>query len=165
MAIRARKISGNTDRWRPVFRAMADDSRRRLVAILCQGPQRAGELAKAVGLAANAVSFHLRWLKAADLVTAYREGRSLWYVVNPNTLTAWTKNVQEHFLVKLSRQDETSLENRSENRSGKARKGEKSIEQTEIRTTQRSGQNKIDAKPSVSRSEDVATDTLPDELL
>jgi DNA-binding transcriptional ArsR family regulator len=48
--------------------ALADPHRRRVVELLREKPRRAGELAEAVGLAAPAMSRHLRTLKDAGLV-------------------------------------------------------------------------------------------------
>jgi len=51
-----------------LFAALADPARRRAVEILGQGPRRAGDLASRLGLAAPAMSRHLKVLKAAGLV-------------------------------------------------------------------------------------------------
>jgi DNA-binding transcriptional ArsR family regulator len=48
--------------------ALADPHRRRVIELLREEPRRAGELAEAVGLAAPAMSRHLRTLKEAGLV-------------------------------------------------------------------------------------------------
>lgn len=48
--------------------ALADPHRRRVVELLREKPRRAGELAEAVGLAAPAMSRHLRTLREAGLV-------------------------------------------------------------------------------------------------
>jgi len=48
--------------------ALADPVRRRAVELLGQSPRRAGELADALGLAAPAMSRHLRVLKESGLV-------------------------------------------------------------------------------------------------
>ncbi len=48
--------------------ALADPHRRRVVELLRTGPRRAGELADAVGLAAPAMSCHLRTLRQSGLV-------------------------------------------------------------------------------------------------
>lgn len=48
--------------------ALADPVRRRAVELLGQQPRRAGELADALGLAAPAMSRHLRILKEGGLV-------------------------------------------------------------------------------------------------
>ncbi|MFN7055718.1 ArsR/SmtB family transcription factor [Hyphomonas sp.] len=50
-----------------VFTALADPDRRRAVELLGQQPRSAGELAGALGLAAPAMSRHLRLLKQAGL--------------------------------------------------------------------------------------------------
>ena len=51
-----------------LFAALADPARRRAVEILGEGPRRAGELADSLGLAAPAMSRHLKELKSAGLV-------------------------------------------------------------------------------------------------
>lgn len=48
--------------------ALADPHRRRVVDLLSERPRRAGELAKAIGLGAPAMSRHLRALRHAGLV-------------------------------------------------------------------------------------------------
>ena len=51
-----------------VFEALADPTRRRVVALLGERPRRAGELAGAVGTSAPVMSRHLRVLLRADIV-------------------------------------------------------------------------------------------------
>jgi DNA-binding transcriptional ArsR family regulator len=80
-----------------IFKAMADSSRRRILAALCQESREAGELARMVGLAPNAVSFHLRALKSAELVNVQREGRFLRYSIDPQGLQAWREQVDRLF--------------------------------------------------------------------
>ena len=80
-----------------VFRAMADSSRRRILSALCKKPQVAGELGRLVGLAPNAVSFHLKWLKAAGLITSTREGKYLRYQANGALLAGWKTHVTSAF--------------------------------------------------------------------
>jgi len=48
--------------------ALADPDRRRTIDVLREGPRRAGELARAVGLPAPAMSRHLRVLRQSGLV-------------------------------------------------------------------------------------------------
>lgn len=50
-----------------LFTALADPDRRRAVELLGERPRSAGELASALGLAAPAMSRHLRLLKQAGL--------------------------------------------------------------------------------------------------
>ena len=61
----ARRLSAGVDR---IFAALADPVRRRAVELLGQRPRSAGELAGALGLAAPAMSRHLRALKVGGLV-------------------------------------------------------------------------------------------------
>ena len=48
--------------------ALADPDRRRAIELLRHGPQRAGDLAAAIGLPAPAMSRHLRVLRQSGLV-------------------------------------------------------------------------------------------------
>jgi len=61
----ARRLSAGVDR---VFAALADPNRRRAVELLGKRPHSAGELAGALGLAAPAMSRHLRALKESGLI-------------------------------------------------------------------------------------------------
>jgi DNA-binding transcriptional ArsR family regulator len=80
-----------------VYKAMADPHRRSILGQLCRQSHEAGELARMVGLAPNAVSFHLRALKAADLVSVRREGRFLRYSLEPDSLLTWRDHVDRLF--------------------------------------------------------------------
>jgi DNA-binding transcriptional ArsR family regulator len=51
-----------------VLSALADPHRRRVVNVLRDGPQNAGELSKIIGLSAPAMSRHLRLLKECGVV-------------------------------------------------------------------------------------------------
>jgi DNA-binding transcriptional ArsR family regulator len=48
--------------------ALADPDRRRVIELLRAGPRRAGDLARAIGLPAPAMSRHLRVLRQSGLV-------------------------------------------------------------------------------------------------
>jgi len=80
-----------------IFKALADRHRRRILAALCRGPMVAGELARLVGLAPNAVSFHLKVLQTTHLVSVQREGRFLRYRANASTLGRWRAHVNDLF--------------------------------------------------------------------
>ena len=56
----------------PVFHALADPTRRRVVEVLGEGAHRAGELARAAGTSAPVMSRHLRVLLEAGLVADER---------------------------------------------------------------------------------------------
>jgi DNA-binding transcriptional ArsR family regulator len=55
-----------------VIEALADPSRRQIVALLSGGPRRAGELAAEIGMSAPAMSRHLRVLLSALVITDER---------------------------------------------------------------------------------------------
>lgn len=80
-----------------IYKAMADEHRRTILRSLCRESLVAGELAQLVGLAPNALSFHLKWLKSAGLVSVDREGRFLRYRANPNLLSEWADHIQSTF--------------------------------------------------------------------
>jgi DNA-binding transcriptional ArsR family regulator len=56
----------------PVFEALSDPTRLRVVQLLSGGPRPAGELARAVGASPPAMSRHLRVLLRAGLVSDER---------------------------------------------------------------------------------------------
>lgn len=78
-----------------VFKALSDPHRRRIIAALCKKPMVAGDLGRLVSLAPNAVSFHLRLLQEAKLVSARRQGRFIWYRVEREVLDGWRSYAQE----------------------------------------------------------------------
>lgn len=80
-----------------IFKAMADPHRRQILGELVRQSREAGELARMVGLAPNALSFHLRALKAADLVSVRREGRYLRYSLESASLLGWRSQVDRLF--------------------------------------------------------------------
>lgn len=59
------RLSASIDK---TFAALADPQRRRAVELLGERPRRAGELATVLGLAAPAMSRHLRIMKQCGLV-------------------------------------------------------------------------------------------------
>ena len=68
------------------LRALADPSRRSIVARLARGPVTAGELAAMFPIARPGVSRHLRVLREAGLVRARGEGQRRLYSVDPAPL-------------------------------------------------------------------------------
>ena len=55
-----------------LFEVLADPTRRAVVETLSRRPHRAGELAKEVGVSPQALSRHLRLLRANDLVDGHQ---------------------------------------------------------------------------------------------
>jgi DNA-binding transcriptional ArsR family regulator len=76
----------------PVFAALADPTRRRLLELLAAGERSAGELAAEFDISRPGVSRHLRVLREAGLVRARSEGQRRLYSVDPgplDELDAW----------------------------------------------------------------------------
>ena len=69
-----------------VFQALADPSRRALFESLAHGEAAVKDLTARFALSQPAVSQHLAALKAAGLVSARREGRLVYYRVEPRGL-------------------------------------------------------------------------------
>jgi DNA-binding transcriptional ArsR family regulator len=65
-----------------VFKALAHPARRKIVAMLQQGPMSSGDIADAFNMAWPSVTGHLAALKDAGLVESEREGTSVRYRLN-----------------------------------------------------------------------------------
>jgi DNA-binding transcriptional ArsR family regulator len=81
--------------------ALADPSRRQVVDLLSKRPMRAGELAEAAGLSPQAMSRHLRVLRASELIEESHGGvdaRVRLYVLRAtpmNELKAWLEATEQ----------------------------------------------------------------------
>jgi ArsR family transcriptional regulator, arsenate/arsenite/antimonite-responsive transcriptional repressor len=64
------------------FRALSDENRLRIVDLLRGGEQCVCDLTSALDLGQSLLSFHLKTLKDAGLVTDRREGRWAYYSLN-----------------------------------------------------------------------------------
>jgi DNA-binding transcriptional ArsR family regulator len=72
----------------PVWGAVADGSRRRLLARLAHGPATTGQLAELVPISRPAVSQHLKVLLDAGLIRTTVVGRHRWHELSPDPLRA-----------------------------------------------------------------------------
>src|SRR5207302_7172235 len=79
--------------------ALAQDNRLDVIGLLVQaGPEgrSAGQIAQALALAPNTLTFHFDRLRAAGLVTVRRAGRSMIYAARFETMTALLGDLTEN---------------------------------------------------------------------
>ncbi len=69
-----------------LFHALADETRLRILEQLGDGEQCVCDLADMLEAGQSRLSFHLKTLKDAELVTDRRQGRWIYYALNPATL-------------------------------------------------------------------------------
>jgi DNA-binding transcriptional ArsR family regulator len=83
--------------------ALADGTRRAIVASLADGPSSVGELAAGFPVSRPAVSQHLKVLKNAGLVSEHQEGTRRIYQLNPVTLAALRDQLDTYWHRALTR--------------------------------------------------------------
>jgi ArsR family transcriptional regulator len=69
-----------------LFHALSDETRLQILERLRAGERCVCELTDALSAAQSRLSFHLKVLKDAELVSDRREGRWMYYTLNPETL-------------------------------------------------------------------------------
>jgi ArsR family transcriptional regulator len=69
-----------------LFHALSDETRVELLQLLSSGERCVCELTDALDAAQSRLSFHIKVLKDAGLLTDRREGRWMYYTVNPAAL-------------------------------------------------------------------------------
>ena len=89
------------------FAALADGTRRGVIAVLRKGPRRASDLADALGASKPAMSRHLRVLRDSGLVEASSndDGRERIYVLRRAQfaqLREWVDDVEAFWTVQLA---------------------------------------------------------------
>jgi DNA-binding transcriptional ArsR family regulator len=78
----------NANRDADGWDALADGTRRAIVAVLAEGPRAVGQLAAGLPVSRSAVSQHLKILKDAGLVEDMAAGTRRIYRLNPVALAA-----------------------------------------------------------------------------
>lgn len=81
--VAASKDLGQAQRW---FHALSDETRLRLLELLRGGEQCVCDLTDALDAAQSRLSFHLKTLKDAGLVTDRKQGRWVYYSLNLEAL-------------------------------------------------------------------------------
>jgi len=82
----ATPTSLDTDRAVRLFHALSDGTRLSIIQRLRFGERCVCDMTDALDAAQSRLSFHLKVLKEAGLVTDRREGRWMYYTLNPETL-------------------------------------------------------------------------------
>ncbi len=72
----------NADDLAPIWKALADPTRRRIIDLLCERPMTTGQLAGEFPVSRIAVMKHLAALGEAGLVLARKRGRERWHYLN-----------------------------------------------------------------------------------
>lgn len=78
------------------FKALADPTRREILALLRRGEQTAGALAERFDMTKPSMSHHFTVLKEADLITSRRDGQQIWYGLNTTVVEdvmAWAMDL------------------------------------------------------------------------
>lgn len=96
------------------FMALADQSRRQIIARLSRGPATVNELAEPFDISKQAVSKHIQVLEQAKLVTRTREAQRRPVHLNPELLTELTGWIDQYRLIAEARfkRLDTVLQNR-----------------------------------------------------
>jgi ArsR family transcriptional regulator len=81
-----RLSSGERRRLARTAHALSDETRLRILERLGPGERCVCELTGALGSGQSRLSFHLKVLREAGLVTARREGRWMYYALDPGAL-------------------------------------------------------------------------------
>lgn len=82
----ASPVALDTARAARLFHALSDETRLSILERLRRGECCVCELTDALDAAQSRLSFHLRVLKEAGLVSDRREGRWMYYTLNPEKL-------------------------------------------------------------------------------
>ena len=88
------------------FDALADPTRRRIVAALRDGEQQVGEIVRQAGIHQSGVSRHLRILHESGFVSVRPEGQRRLYALRPEPfreLEAWLSDYRRLWEARLDR--------------------------------------------------------------
>ncbi|ADJ26986.1 transcriptional regulator, ArsR family [Dehalogenimonas lykanthroporepellens BL-DC-9] len=86
-----------------IFKALADDTRRRILKLLGERPMSAGELAEHFDLAKSTMSGHFNVLKSANLIQEERRGTVIMYSLNVSVMEETLAGIMD--LLKIGRRN------------------------------------------------------------
>lgn len=69
-----------------LFKALDDDSRRKILELLKDGDLTAGEIAEHFSMTKPSISYHLELLRRGDLVISTKKGQFVYYSLNITVL-------------------------------------------------------------------------------
>lgn len=78
-------------------KALADETRQKIMALCCCTEMGVSELVEKTGVAQPTVSHHLKILKDAGLVKSRREGKEIYYSLDQSQLANGCCQVAENF--------------------------------------------------------------------
>ncbi len=81
-----------------LFRALADETRTKILYLLSQQKLCVCDLAHILEMTLPAVSHHLRLLKTMRLVKARREGKQVFYTLDDEHVLALIQVAREHYI-------------------------------------------------------------------
>ena len=84
--LRSLRSTDSVERLARIFHALSDETRLRIVGRLLTGEQCVCNLIDILGASQSRLSFHMKTLKDAGLVTDRREGRWIHYSIVPEAV-------------------------------------------------------------------------------
>ncbi len=84
-----------------VFKALADSTRRQILALLKNNNMSAGDIAARFNISWPSISHHLSVLKSANLIIDTKDGQNIIYSINTTVIadiTAWLLDLSKNTL-------------------------------------------------------------------
>ena len=115
-----------------LFHAMADGTRRQILAQLAQGPAAVTDLAEPTGLKLPTVMRHLSVLEEAGLIVSSKDGRIRTCAIRPEAMEparAWIEEQRAVWAARLDRLDQFVMRMMEENKDDAGKRKDQSDEQ------------------------------------
>lgn len=81
------------------LRALADENRLQIIRLLARGELCVCEIMEYLGMSQPTASHHLKILKQAGLVTDRKDGRWIYYRLQPEAVQALTAEIQDLLVI------------------------------------------------------------------